>query len=64
MDNSARSKILQELGNIQYYDNARIQMFGLYVEMTVNPKFIANYDFPATMSGYFSHMEYVETVPQ
>jgi ABC-type transport system substrate-binding protein len=64
VDNRERARLLQKLGDIQYYDNARIQMFGLYVEMTVNPKYISNYDFPATMSGYFSHLEYIETVPQ
>ena len=63
-DKSERTKLLQKAGDIQYYDNARLQMFGLYVEMTVNPKFIANYDFPATTSGYFTHLEYIETVPK
>ena len=63
-DQSERTKLLQKAGDIQYYDNARLQMFGLYVEMTVNPKFIANYDFPATTSGYFTHLEYIETVPK
>jgi hypothetical protein len=52
------------MGDIQYYDNARLQMFGLYVEMTVNPDYVTNYDFPSTMSGYFSHLEYIDTVPQ
>ena len=64
VDNSERAKLLQKMGDIQYYDNARLQMFGLYVEMTVNPNYVANYDFPATMSGYFSHLEYIDTVPQ
>ena len=64
VENSERAKLLQKMGDLQYYDNARLQMFGLYVEMTVNPKFISNYDFPATMSGYFSHLEYIDTVPQ
>ena len=56
--------MLQKIGDIQFYDNARLQMLGLYVEMTVNPKYIAKYDFPATTSGYFTHLEYIETVPQ
>jgi len=64
VDPSGRAKILQEIGDIQFYDNARLQMFGLYVEMTVNPKYVDNYDFPATMSGYFTHLEYVQTLPQ
>ena len=64
MPKSERAKLLQRIGDIQFYDNARLQLFGLYVDMTVNPKFVANYDFPATMSGYFTHLEYVETVPR
>ncbi len=64
VDNLRRGELLQKMGDIQYYDNARLQMFGLYVEMTVNPKYVANYDFPSTMSGYFTHLEYIDTVPQ
>ena len=59
-----RTKLLRDVGDISYYDHSRIQMFGLYPEMSVNPKYISNYDFPSTMSGYFTHLEYVETVPQ
>ena len=59
-----RTKLLRDIGDISYYDHSRIQMFGLYPEMSVNPKYISNYDFPSTMSGYFTHLEYVETVPQ
>ena len=62
-DKRERTKLLQKAGDIQYYDNARLQMFGLFVEMTVNPKFVANYDFPATTSGYFTHLEYIDIVP-
>ena len=64
VDPGKRAELLQKLGDIQYYDNARLQMFGAYVEMTVNPKYVIDYKFPATMSGYFSHLEYIETVPQ
>ena len=61
-DMGERTKLLQKIGDIQYYDNARLQMFGLHVEMAVNPKYVANYDFPATMSGYYTHLEYIEMV--
>ena len=64
VENRRRAKLLQIIGDIQFYDNARIQLFGLYVDMTVNPQFVASYDFPATVSGYFTHLEYVETVPR
>jgi ABC-type transport system substrate-binding protein len=64
VDNRKRGELLRKMGDIQYYDNARLQMFGLFVEMMVNPEYIANYEFPSTMSGYFSHLEYIETVPQ
>jgi ABC-type transport system substrate-binding protein len=59
-----RTKLLQQIGDITFYDHARLMLFGLYVEMAVNPEYVSNYDFPATMSGYFTHLEYVETVPQ
>jgi hypothetical protein len=39
-------------------------MFGLNAEIVVNPKYIANYVFPGLMSGYYTHLEYIEVVPQ
>ena len=59
-----RTALLRAAGDDQYYGHARLNMFGLFPELTVNPNFVSNYDFPSTMSGYFTHLEYVETVPQ
>ena len=59
-----RTKLLQQIGDITFYDHARLMLFGLYVEMAVNPEYVSNYDFPATTSGYFTHLEYIEIVPQ
>jgi hypothetical protein len=29
----------------------------------VNPKFIADYEFPGTIVGYFTHLEYIRLAP-
>jgi ABC-type transport system substrate-binding protein len=64
VENRERSRILREIGDIIYYEHAMIQMFGLDAEIVVNPKYIANYVFPGLMSGYYTHLEHIETVPQ
>jgi hypothetical protein len=39
-------------------------MFNISSEIMVNPEFIAGYKFPGLMSGFYTHLEYIETVPQ
>jgi ABC-type transport system substrate-binding protein len=64
VDNGERSRILREVGDIIFYEHGIIQMFGLNAEIVVNPKYIANYVFPGLMSGYYTHLEYIEVAPQ
>ena len=47
------------------YDNFGVlQMFALSSEIVVDPKFIAEYKFPGNVSGFFTHLEHIKTVPQ
>ena len=64
MDKAERTKLLRQWGDIEYYDFMYIQMFALFADIMVNPKYIAGYDFPGVYSGYYAGLEYVDTIPQ
>ncbi len=59
-----RARIFREMGDILYNEFGLIQLFALSSEIVVNPKFIAEYKFPGDISGFFTHLEGVKTVPQ
>jgi|SRR5918992_1963067 ABC-type transport system substrate-binding protein len=59
-----RSRLLREMGDIIYNEFGLMQMFGISVEIVANPKFIAEYVFPGNVTGFFTHVEYIKTVPQ
>ena len=61
---SERAKLLREIGDVLYNEFAVIQMFNISSEIMVNPSFVAGYKFPGLMSGFYTHLEYIETVPQ
>jgi hypothetical protein len=52
------------MGDILYDEFGLIQLFALSSEIVVNPQFIAEYKFPGDISGFFTHLEYIDTVPQ
>ena len=64
LDRGERTLILQEIGDIVYDNFGVLQMFALSSEIVVDPKFIAEYKFPGNVSGFFTHLEHIKTVPQ
>jgi peptide/nickel transport system substrate-binding protein len=64
IENQERARLLREIGDQLYNDFGVINMFNISSEIMVNPKFIAGYKFPGLMSGFYTHLEYIETVPQ
>ena len=64
IQNEERARLLREMGDILYFDFAMIQMFSLSSEIMVDPTAVAGYKFPGLMSGFYTHLEYIETVPQ
>ena len=64
VDKAGRTALFREWGDIVYYDFMYIQMFALFADIMVNPKYIAGYDFPGVYSGYYGGLEYVDTIPQ
>jgi ABC-type transport system substrate-binding protein len=63
VDTEARARLLREIGDHKFFEFADMPMFWLRAEAGVNPKFIAEYMFPGSITGFFTHLEYVKLVP-
>jgi peptide/nickel transport system substrate-binding protein len=59
-----RAQVFQQMGDILYEEFGLIQLFALSSEIMVNPQYIAEYKFPGDISGFFTHLEQIKTVPQ
>ena len=55
-----RARLLREIGDHKFTKFANMPLFWLFAEATVNPKYIAEYTFPGTITGFFTHLEYVK----
>jgi len=64
VDAGERASLLREIGDHKFNEFADIPLFWLFAEATVNPQVIADYEFPGTIVGYFTHLEYIKLMPQ
>jgi ABC-type transport system substrate-binding protein len=55
-----RARLLREIGDHKFNEFAAIPMFWLHAEAGVNPKYIAEYTFPGSITGFFTHLEYIK----
>jgi ABC-type transport system substrate-binding protein len=58
-----RARLLREIGDHKFNEFAAIPMFWLHAVAGVNPKYIAEYTFPGSITGFFTHLEYVKPAP-
>src|SRR5919108_2858604 len=63
VDPVERARLLREIGDHKFNEFADIPLYWLFAEAAVNPKFIADYEFPGTIVGYFTHLEYIKLAP-
>jgi len=63
VDPAERARLLREMGDHKFNEFADIPMFWLLAEAVVNPKFIAEYTFPGSITGFFTHLEYIKLAP-
>jgi hypothetical protein len=63
VDQAERARLLREMGDHKFNEFADIPMFWLLAEAAVNPKFIAEYVFPGSITGFFTHLEYLKLAP-
>jgi ABC-type transport system substrate-binding protein len=60
VDAGERARLLREIGDHKFAEFADIPLFWLFAEAAVNPKYVAEYVFPGTITGFFTHLEYVK----
>jgi ABC-type transport system substrate-binding protein len=63
VDIKERARLLREIGDHKFFEFADMPMFWLRAEAGVNPKFVAEYTFPGSITGFFTHLEYVKLAP-
>jgi hypothetical protein len=63
VDPAERAQMLREIGDIRFNDFSDIPLFWLFAEATINPRIVAEYVFPGTITGYYTHLEYVRLTP-
>ena len=55
-----RARLLPEISDHKFHEFASLPMFWMLAEAGVNPKFIAEYTFPGSITGFFTHLECVK----
>src|SRR5712691_2131663 len=63
VDKVERARLLREIGEHKFNEFAEMPLFWLYAEAGVNPKYIAEYTFPGSITGFFTHLEYIKLAP-
>jgi hypothetical protein len=59
----ARGRLLREIGEHKFQEFADMPLFWLYAEAGVHPQYVAEYIFPGSITGFFTHLEYVKLAP-
>ena len=60
MDKAERARLLREIGDHKFNEFADMPLFWLFAEAGVNAKYIAEYTFPGSITGFFTHLEYLK----
>jgi hypothetical protein len=63
VDRQERARLLREIAEHKFTEFADMPLFWLYAEAGVNPKVIAEYTFPGSITGFFTHLEYIKLAP-
>src|SRR2546425_956873 len=63
VDKAERARLLREIGDHKFNEFADMPLFLLFAEAGVNPKYIAEYTFPGSITGFFTHLEYIKLAP-
>lgn len=62
VDKAERARLLREIGDHKFNEFADMPLFWLRAEAGVNPQYIAEYTFPGSITGFYTHLEYVKLV--
>jgi ABC-type transport system substrate-binding protein len=58
-----RARLLREIGDHKFNEFADMPLFWLNADAAVNPKYIAEYTFPGSITGFYTHLEYIKLAP-
>ena len=58
------AKILQEIGDYCFEMVCSLPMFAIAPDIAANPQYVKDYVYPGFINSFYTHLEYVETVPQ
>lgn len=59
VDMAERARLLREIGEHKLTEFADMPLFWIYAEAGVNPAYVAEYIFPGSITGFFTHLEYL-----
>jgi ABC-type transport system substrate-binding protein len=62
-DRAERARLLREIGDHKFAEFADMPLFWFRAEASVNPKYIADYTFPGSITGFYTHLEYIKLAP-
>jgi ABC-type transport system substrate-binding protein len=63
LDEQQQEKIYQEIGEIMFTHHTNIPLFWTTAQGIVNPNIVSSYTFPGSISGTWTHVEYIKAVP-
>jgi len=63
LDPGERARLLREIGDHKFTEFAEMALFWLFAEVAVNPRVIAEYVFPGSIPGFYTHLEYIKLAP-
>jgi peptide/nickel transport system substrate-binding protein len=63
LEPGARTRLLREIGDHKFNEFAEMPLFWLFAEAAVNPKVVAEYVFPGSIPGFYTHLEYIKLAP-
>ena len=64
LDPDVREDLQYSMGQHKYDNYAEIPLLWLPADMVVDPAIVADYIFPGSVPGFYSHLEYVVPVPR
>ena len=62
LDEKKQDDLWRKVGDAMFYRHLQFPLHWLPAEALVNPAVVAGWDWPGSISGTWSHMEYIKAV--
>ncbi len=60
LDEAKQAEIYKQIGEIFYTQHVNIPLFWTTTEAVINPQFVSDYTFPGSISGVWTHVDYIK----